>query len=151
MIRAALLSLALASSPALAQSHPLVGVWQISFVGGMRIENGTPTPIQRTGKLTVEVKGDSLIANVVTDPMADLPTRPPFRMATKAGAGTASFIQRSKVVINTNGDEQEATSISTWSLGAKGDQLEGTIDRKIEGHDGPGGGAQPVTGKRVKG
>ncbi|MBL8986769.1 MAG: hypothetical protein JNJ80_10900, partial [Gemmatimonadetes bacterium] len=87
----------------------------------------------------------------VTDPVADLPTRPPFRMATKAGAGTASFIQRSKVVINTNGDEQEATSISTWSLGAKGDQLEGTIDRKIEGHDGPGGGAQPVTGKRVKG
>lgn len=150
MIRAALFTLFVGSVPLSAQSHPLVGVWQVSFAGGMRIENGAPTPILRTGKLTVAIQGDSLIGTLVTDPMPDLPTRPPVRLATKAGPGNATFLQRSKVTINMNGNEQEATSVSTWILAATGDQLEGSVDRKIEGFDGPGGGAQPVTGKRVK-
>ncbi len=150
MIRTVLLALTVGSLPAAAQTHPLVGVWQISFAGGMRIENGTPTPIQRTGKLTVEVKDDSLIATLTTDPAPDLPTRPPVRLAAKAGPGAATFVQRSKVKVNLNGNEQEATAISTWSLAVAGDQLEGSVDRTVEGFEGAGGGAQPVTGKRVK-
>jgi hypothetical protein len=115
----------------------------------MRIENGTPTAITRTGKLTVAAQGDSLIATLVTDPADGHPNRPDVRLATKAGTGDAVFVQRSTAKLNINGAEQEAISISTWTLIAKGNTLEGTVARKIEGVDAPSAGPQPVTGTRV--
>ena len=151
MIPAALLVLTLIPAPVAEQGHPLVGVWQISFAGGMQIQDGTPTPIMRTGRLTVEAKGDSLIATLTSDPASGLPARPPARMAAKAGPGKVTFVQRSTAQINLNGEERDAVSVSTWILDASGDQLDGSVERKIEGLDAPAGGPQPVKGQRAKG
>ena len=153
MLRAIVLATAIAVVPSrsAAQDHPLVGVWSITFPAGLRVENGVPTTITRTGKLTVVAAGDSLVATLATDPAEGQPPRPAVRLATKAGAGDAVFVQRSKVRINLNGAEQEATATSTWTLIAKGDQLGGNIDRTIEGGDGPSAGPQPLSGSRVKG
>lgn len=114
MLSAILLAALLIPAPAGApQAHPLVGVWKISYPGGMRIENGSPTVITFTGKLTVESKGDSLIGTVVTDPPPDLPPRPDIRLASKLAPGDVIFLQRSKATINANGDQREVTSVST--------------------------------------
>lgn len=151
MVCAMLLAAAIAAVPPtlLAQPHPLVGAWKINFVGGMRIENGTPTPVKLTGTLTVEAKGDSLIATLVADPTGGA-SRPPTRLAAKSVSGDVTFVSRSQVTLNMNGAEQRATSVATWKLGAVNDKLEGTVDRKLEGVDAPAIGPQPVTGTRVK-
>ncbi|MFN0180176.1 MAG: hypothetical protein ACKVZ0_15355 [Gemmatimonadales bacterium] len=151
MFRATLLATAVAFAPSTstAQGHPLIGAWSITFPAGMRIENGTPTPITRTGKFTVVAQGDSLIATLATDPADGLPPRPDARLATKAGPGDVVFIHRSTARININGNEREATSISTWTLSVMGDKLEGTVTRQVEGMDAPSAGPQPVTGTRV--
>ena len=69
----------------------------------------------------------------------------------RASAGKVFFIQRGMARVNLNGEEKEVTSISTWTLVAKGDALEGTVERRLEGMDAPSRGPQPVTGTRLKG
>jgi hypothetical protein len=150
MLSAMLLAAALAAvPPILTQPHPLVGAWKVNFVGGMRIENGTPTPMKLTGTLTVEAQGDSLIATLVADPNNGA-SRPPTRLAAKSVSGDVTFVNRSQVTLNVNGAEQRATSVATWKLGVENDKLEGTVDRTLEGVNGPAIGPQPVTGTRVK-
>ena len=151
MTRAFVVLLTLCNCALQAQQQPLVGVWRISYTGGMRIEDGVATPIMATGTLTIEAKADSLVANLVTEPAPDLPARPPVRVATKAGAGDATFTAHTKATININGAEREATVVSTWVLRAKGDSLEGTVQRKIEGFEGGSQEPQPVTGTRRRG
>jgi hypothetical protein len=151
MTRAAVVILTLCAGALQAQQQPLVGVWQITYTGGMRIEDGVATPIMATGTLTIDAKADSLVANLATDPAPDLPARPPVRVATKAGAGDATFTAHTTATININGSEREATVVSTWVLRAKGDSLEGTVQRKIEGFEGGSQEPQPVTGTRRRG
>lgn len=139
-----------ASGPASAQPNPIVGTWSVSYVAGTRMENGAATNIPGTGKLIVQVQGDSLIARLVPDPIEGTP-RPESRMAAKTGAGTVVFVQRGAARLNINGEQKEVTSISTWTLTAKGDALDGTLERRIEGMDTPTRGPQPVTGTRVRG
>ena len=130
------------------EPHPLVGAWTVDFPGGMRIQNGVSTPIRLIGRLTVEAQGDSLIGILVTDPSTQA-SRPPLRLAAKAASGNVAFVSRSPVTVNINGAEQQGVAVATWTLGATGDQLEGTVDRKLEGVDGPPLQPQPVTGKRL--
>ena len=137
------------SGSAAAQANPIVGTWKISFVAGTRVENGTPTTINGTGKLIVELRRDSLVARLI--PIASMRCAPESRMAAPTGADKVSFIQRGMARVNLNGEEKEVTSISTWTLAAKGDALEGTVERRLEGMDTPSRGPQPVTGKRLKG
>jgi len=157
MDRSALLAAALLTgsvSLSTAQSHdhhPLVGVWSITFPAGSRIENGTPTVITGTGRLRVEASGDSLVARLQADPVEGRPARPEARFAAKAGGDEVVFTQRSSVSININGESREATAISTWTLTAKGDKLEGTLARRVGGAEIPAQAPQPVTGSRVKG
>ena len=132
------------------QQSPLVGTWQVSYTAGMRIENGMRTLIEATGALTIAAEGDSLVATLVTDPSPDMPARPPARMAGKSTAGGAVFHSRSKATINTNGEEREATSVNSWTLTARGDSLSGTVERSIEGFDGPAPEPRPVSGTRRK-
>jgi len=66
------------SGPVQAQANPLLGSWAINFAAGTRIENGTPTTITGTGKLVVQLQGDSIIARLIPDPM-DGATRPETR------------------------------------------------------------------------
>ena len=143
--------LTLGSASLHAQQQPLVGVWQVTYPGGMKMEDGVSTTIMATGRLTIEARADSLIATMVTDPSPDFPARPPVRVAAKAGAGDATFVARSTAIININGVEREATVLSSWVLRAKGDNLEGTVQRTLDGFEGGNQGPQPVTGTRWKG
>ncbi len=151
MTRTLVLLLVLGHGALQAQQSPLVGSWKITFPAGMRIEDGVATPIIATGSLTVQPAGDSLIANLATDPAPDMPARPAVRLAAKSGTGEATFIGHSKATINVNGQENEATVVSTWVLQAKGDSLAGTVQRKIDSpHAGPQE-PRPVSGVRQKG
>jgi hypothetical protein len=135
---------------ALAQANPLVGSWKISFVAGTRVENGVSTTITGTGKLIVQVQGDSLIARLIPDPIEGA-ARPESRLAAPNRADPAEFIQRGKAHVNLNGEVKEVTSVSTWTLTANGDELSGTVERRLEGMDAPSRGPQPVSGSRIKG
>ena len=155
MHRTALLATVFLASPLAlsAQAHPLVGSWSVSFVAGGRVENGTHTPIQGTGTLTVESVGDSLVANLVTNPIEGLPPRPPVRMVTARTTGDVVFVTRSPARLNLNGETREATGVSTWTLKVNGDELVGTTTRSLEGADDvqmPAQPPQPVTGVRTK-
>lgn len=130
--------------------NPIIGTWNISFAAGTRIEDGQPTTIMGTGKLTIEQIGDSLIAQLVANPIEGRPARPPARLAAAAGDGAVVFVSTSTATVNINGNEHTAISVSTWSLSATGDTLEGTVERRLEGFDAPSAGAQPVTGTRSK-
>lgn len=132
-----------------AQSHPLVGEWSVSYVGGMRIENGERTPMTVKGVLTVATEGDSLIATLKTEPMEGQPARPPARFAGKSTAGKVTFIQRSEATLNMNGEAMKRTAISTYILEATADTLTGTLARQIEGLDIPIE-PQPFNGTRAK-
>lgn len=147
-------ALTLLGAPLGAQQHPAIGTWQLEYTVGMRVDNGVPTVIRGTGKLTVVAAGDSLIGTLETDPVPDLPPRPPARLAgTARGSAPAVFEQRSVATLNLNGEEQQATAVSTWRLHIHGDSIEGTVERRIEGASVPlpPQPAQPVKGTRARG
>lgn len=150
MTRPLLVFLVLSSASLHAQQPPLVGSWQLTYPVGMQIDNGVPTVITGSGRLTVEARQDSLIGTLVTDPRPDLPPRPPAQLAALAGTGEVTFISRVKGALNTNGEEREITVVSTWKLTATGDSLRGTVQRDIEGFAGMIQDPQPVTGVRQK-
>ncbi len=147
---AAALILPALSTPSLAQSHPLVGKWEVEYAGGMRMENGTPTPLQVKATMTVTETADSLIVAVVVATNPELGPRPPFRLAAAKPVGTpATFLQTSQATINANGEERAATSITTWKLQADGSTLTGTLARRLEGFDMPPMPESPVKGTKV--
>lgn len=145
----AVLALGGGSDSARAQANPIVGTWTVSYAGGTRVENGVATTLTATGKLVVQLEGDSLVARLIPDPIEGR-SRPEARMVAPGGAGTAVFVQRGTARVNINGEEKEVATISTWTLTAKGDALDGTVERRLEGMDTPTRGPQPVTGTRVK-
>jgi hypothetical protein len=144
-----LCALALSAAPLHAQSHPLVGEWSVSLAVGLRNENGVETPIMQTGSMTIAAQGDSLIATTKMQPPEGMPSRPPSRMAGKAGAGPVVFVLTSSANINMNGEISVRTAVSTFTLTATGDAMTGTLARAIEGLEMPST-PQPVTGSRVK-
>lgn len=133
-----------------AQQAALVGAWKISYAGGVRMENGERTVLWATGTLTVDRQGDSLIANLVTDPGPE-PPRGPIRLAAAASADSAVFESRSKATVNINGEESTVTSISLWSLRVVGDSLTGNLERRIDGPYPQQMEPQPVSGRRKLG
>ncbi len=133
-----------------AQSHPLVGNWNLSLPVGMRVENDEPTVIMGKGTMTVTAVGDSLIATLTMEPFEGRPPRPAARMAAKLAADTVAFSYASTATLNTNGEESTRKAVSTYRFEVDGDTLKGTIDRTIEGLDVTMGGPQPITGKRAK-
>jgi hypothetical protein len=151
MTRFLLLALMVGTSALQAQQHPIVGTWQLSFTAGMRMENGMSFPISGTGTLTVSVEGDSLVGTLVTDSIPDMARRPPARLAGKTGEGAVTLISRSSATLNMNGLERTAGVVNTWTLKVKGDSLEGTLERRIEGMDEMTPPPSPVTGTRRAG
>ncbi len=150
MTRGIVLCLAMVSVAAQAQQHPLVGVWQVSYPAGSRNENGVVTPIMATGVLTVEAVQDSLVATLVTDSGAEVPVRPPLRLATESKPGDAVFVSHTKATLNMNGETRVAIAVSTWTLGVKGDSLIGTVERALIGVEVGPQEPQPVVGWRRK-
>jgi hypothetical protein len=116
----------------------------------MRIDDGHATPLIATGLLTVEIKEDSLIASLVTNPSPDIPARPPARLVAGLTTGDAVFVSRTEARLNINGEERKATAVSTWMLRATGDSLGGTVERRLEGFEMGNQGPQPVSGIRQK-
>jgi len=151
MNRPLLLCLSLMGSAVHAQQNPLVGVWQISYPGASRVEDGVVTPIMATGTLTVEATADSLIATLVTDSSANAPARPPLRLTAATTPGAVVFLSQSKATLNINGESRPALVGNTWTLSAKGEVLSGTLLRTLLGMDAPPQEPQPITGHRRKG
>jgi hypothetical protein len=116
----------------------------------MRMEDGNAITLMATGLLTIEVKDDSLIGNLVTNPSPDVPARPPARLAARVTAGEAVFVSRTQARLRINGDERHATAVSTWTLRASEDSLGGTVERRLEGLEMGNQGPQPVRGIRQK-
>jgi hypothetical protein len=146
-----ILLLLVACASSLAAQQRLVGVWEVSYMAGMRVENGVETSIPGSGVLTITAQGDSLVGELVSNPLPDRPARPPLRLAALAGGKQATFVSRSKATVRRNGAESDVTVISTWTLAAQGDSLRGTVERNLEGFEQGSHGAQPVTGHRRKG
>lgn len=134
-----------------AQSHPLVGKWNVEWAGGMRVENGEVSYITLTGTLAVAEQGDSVVATLTVAPQEGMPARPPLRLATRKADGPLHFQQLATVRINENGSESTRQARIDWSLNAAGDVLDGTITRNVEGDLGHGSEPQPVKGTRAKG
>jgi hypothetical protein len=147
----AIAALGLVTTSAQAQSHPIVGAWDIEYAAGMHVENGEPTPVMAKGRMTVVAQGDSLIATVKTVAPEGMPARPDLRLATTAAPGQVTFVYRSQARVNLNGEESVRESVTTWLLDASGDSLTGTMVRQIGGGELPAGPPQPVKGTRTKG
>jgi hypothetical protein len=133
-----------------AQSHPLAGDWRISIPVGATIENGVATQILANGSVSLGVEGDSLIGTLKTEPPPGYPARPPARLAAGVAAVPSVFVVNSQATIDINGEASTRKVTSTYTMTAKGDELEGTIAREIEGGDLPKVEPQTFRGKRVK-
>lgn len=134
-----------------AQTHPLVGTWDVNVPAGMRMENGEATPIMAKGTLTFTIAGDSLIGMLKTAPIEGQPERPAKRIAAKLAPGAVTFVSKGEAKMTMNGEEMTRTSISTYVFDVADNALKGTIERAIEGLDVMMGGPQPITGTRAKG
>ena len=134
-----------------AQSHPLIGTWDVNVPAGMRMENGEATPVMAKGTLVFSVAGDSLIGMLKTDPIEGQPARPAKRIAAKLTTGAITFVSKGEAKMNMNGEEMTRISISTYVFDVANDALKGTVERAIEGLDVQMGGPQAITGTRAKG
>lgn len=118
-------------TPAVAQNS-LAGVWKVSYPAGTRVENGEQSPIMGTGKLQIEARGDSLIAQFQADPAPDLPARGPVRLSGVAGPGPVALIVHQTTFVEVNGTQRPIGFTSTWMLEAKGDSLTGTLSHHVD-------------------
>jgi hypothetical protein len=150
MLRA--LAVALAGIPIQnAGPHPLEGVWKITFPWHIEVVNGVVTPTMETGELRVELRGDSLIAVVMRTPSDDTPSPRPFQLAARATSGETIVETRDQVTMATGGGATRTmTAISIWIFRPVGDELSGTLERRLEGGPGAGHGALPLTGSRIR-
>jgi len=147
-----MLGLLLTSTSVLsAQQAPIIGTWEVSYAAGLQMVNGEATPIMAAGVLTVVAKGDSLIGELATTPSDNAPARPPLRLAAPATIGAnVVFTSYSEAQLNMNGEERTAKVVATWTISVTGDNLTGGMERRIEGMGPSRGGAQPITGTRIK-
>ncbi len=143
------LGLAASGSSLAAQAHPLTGRWSVEYQRGMRNENGELTPIMGTATLTLMQRGDSLVGTLAPTVGEQGMTSPAQAFAAKPGAGSATFVVKSQVRINMNGETLEKQATVTWVLSATGDTLSGTMERVIESTDFPSA-PSPVKGTRLK-
>lgn len=127
----------------------LVGNWNLEYERGRRIENGEATPIMGTGKMSIEQRGDSLVATISPGARPDGTVPPPSSFGGKMTPDGAVFVQVQTAQVNINGEASERKITLTWTLHASGDALTGTLGREMammEDHLPP----TPVTGVRVK-
>jgi hypothetical protein len=141
--------LVVAVVPLHAQAHPLVGTWELSLPVGATVENGVTTPLMGVGHLQVGAQGDSLVGTLRIEPPAGAPARPPARVAARRADGPVQFVVRSRAKVNVNGDETEREATSTYTLTARGDVLEGSVERSVEGLEMMPAAPGAFTGRRV--
>lgn len=133
-----------------AQTHPLVGTWDVQVPAGIRRGPEGPTALMAKGSFTFSVAGDSIIGMLKNEPLEGQPERPAKRVAAKLAAGAITFVSTSEAKMTMNGEEMARTAISTYRFEVAGDTLKGTLDLTIEGMNLDMGGPQPITGTRAK-
>lgn len=133
-----------------AQTHPLLGTWDVTVPAGMRMENGVATPVTAKGTLTFTLAADSVIGLLKTIPTDGQPERPAKRLAAKLVTGAVTFVSKDEAKMMMNGEEMTRVAISTYVFEVADDALKGTIERAIEGLNVMMGGPQPITGTRAK-
>lgn len=145
-LAASLLSMPLAAH---AQSHPLVGSWRVVMQVGSQVEDGVETAIIDTATMTVTAQGDSLVASLAMPLPPGMPPRPPRRMTAAMVPGPVTFVLKVKMLLNENGTESTRDAVSTFTFSASGDQLTGTVARRVEGMPAANGSPTPLSGRRV--
>jgi hypothetical protein len=148
-----LLSGLLVPGTLVAQANPLLGIWRVHAPAGTRITAEGATAIYADGTLTVEAKGDSMIATLRTEPIAGGTQKPPLRFAVLPPAsGDVTFTAATETRTTMNGQTLNPTALLvTMVLRASGDSLGGTMERVPTNDDElPRTGPQPITGRRVK-
>ena len=148
MIRALAFALALVFADQ--QTHPLEGVWKITFPWHVEVVNGVVTPTMETAEMKVEIQGDSLVATISRTPTTDTPNPRPIRMAAPLGTGETVFETRDRVTMSIGGEERTMIAVSTWVLKPDGDGLDGSLERRLEGVPATSNGPLPLTGNRVR-
>lgn len=136
-----------------AQGHPLIGTWRVNAPAGTSITRDGATAIYAEGTFTVEAKGDSLIATLVTQPIAGGAQKPPLRFAVRPPtSGDVTFIAPTETRTSMNGQTLSPTALLvTLVLRVSGDSLGGTMERVPTNDDElPRTGPQPITGQRVR-
>jgi hypothetical protein len=123
------LALFITLTPQPSQPHPLVGVWRITYPWHLEVVNGVVHPTMEKGHLTVETRGDSLIATLEAESAGQGRSR---RLATSLGTGATVFVMRDLVTVDIRGNRREATAVGTWVLRVNGDELSGSLERRIE-------------------
>ncbi len=128
---------ALSAFSAAAQSAPsasaLLGKWNAEWELGRVVENEVVTPVMANGIITIETRGDSLLATIQVTKRSDgrpLPASA-ITLGGKASARGAEFVQKQTVRMNLNGEEMTREVTVTWTLNASGDQLSGSMLREM--------------------
>ncbi len=142
----------LSAAPLAAQpAASLVGKWTVEWEAGRRVENGVPSPIHATGVFTVVTSGDSLLGTMEVTKRSDGSAPPkPFTIGGRMTASGAAFRQVSQARMVSNGEEMSREAITTWTVRANGDQLEGSLSREITGMQ-INVEPSPIKGKRLPG
>ena len=117
------------ASPLTAQAHPLVGAWDIVLsAGGQGTPYPSSTPPGRTAFLSVTQQGDSLIGQLMLDPMDGQAV--PVRMAARIATGDITFENRAPTQPNVG---HQGSTVWRWVLNVSGEVLSGTVQRRTEG------------------
>jgi hypothetical protein len=113
-----LLLLSAASSGQARQHH----AWRITYLAGLRIENGVETPLWLDATLRVAARGESLVATLVTDTPAGGPPRPTRRSAARTPSGPdVTFETRSKAAFrSSDGGDHDLDVVNTWVVRPRG-------------------------------
>ena len=149
MRRIVCLALATLAMPSLAraQSHPLIGQWQISMETLVPPGTGGPSTIERKGQLSVAQAGDSLIATLTLEAVPWMPTPKVERLAALRGTGTVAFVKTADATMTGNGQMLARAAGITYALDVQDDRLVGSMRVKVEGI--PDIPARPITGTRA--
>jgi hypothetical protein len=151
MTRLALLAVLALPITASAQTHPLVGKWDLKLPPTKVLQNGVPVDVTPTGMLTFTIEGDSMIGVLKIVNGGGVADRPPVRLAAKVTPGRVTFYDRREAKLMAAGDERTATAVTTYEFEATVDALKGSASVAIEGMNAqPQGGAKVFTGTRAK-
>ena len=143
------LVIVVAAAPLAAQGSP-IGTWKVTYPAGTRVENGEQSAIMGTGTLRIEGRGDSLLGELVPDPVPDLPARKTTRMTGPLGSGPVALVARLTAVVNVNGAARPVNLTSTWRLEVKADSLVGTLSHDVEDAEVMAQDPGPVRGIRLQ-
>jgi hypothetical protein len=141
---------AAALSPCLAaaQSHPLVGQWNVRVEMPLPPGSGPAATTQRPGQLVVTLVGDSLFATLQFEPMTGQPPAVPQRLAAATGAGPTTFVRSTEATLaGGGGDMMARTATISYQFYATGNALVGSMRIVVPGV--PDIPPRPITGTRA--